>query len=249
MMLFSYHTGKTLLHTLDVRCKCVLVCLLSLTVLKAGLAGDFVGLGLFILLLKRLGVGPVTLVVQLKWFFVFLVFIVLSRWASTPGDAMVTLYGISLTRQGLSDGSMVAAGFLNVMLLGLLLTATTRPMEIKAAVQWFFKPIPFIPEQRVAVMMGLALKFMPLILGNARDVSHAVNARCGNLRKNPVRRLIYRTWPLLKKTFQSADNLTLAMQARCYSENRAAPRFCSSGKEIPVMGVALLLSAAVLWMR
>ncbi|WP_321495979.1 energy-coupling factor transporter transmembrane component T [uncultured Desulfobacter sp.] len=248
-MLFAYHPGKTLLHTLDVRCKCVLVCLLSLTVLKAGLPGNFAGLGLFILLLKRLGMGPVTLVVPLKWFFAFLALIFLSRWAATPGDAMVTLYGVSLTRQGFSDGSLVAAGFLNVMLLGLLLTATTRPMEIKAAVQWFFKPIPFIPEQRVAVMMGLALKFMPLILGNARDVSHAVDARCGNLRKNPVQRLVYRTWPLLKKTFQSADNLTLAMQARCYSENRTAPRFYSNGKEVPVMVGALVLSAAILWMR
>ena len=68
----------------------------------------------------------------------------------------------------------------------------------------------------------------------------------GNLRKNPVRRLINLAWPLLKKTFQSADDLSLAMQARCYSENRTDPRFFPNGKEGWVMGLALVFSAGML---
>lgn len=246
MTLFSYHPGHTLWHTLDVRCKCLLVCLLSLVVLKTGLPGNIVCLCVLMFILKTFGLGPARLVTQLKIFLLFLIVIFLSRWAGTPGDPMVTLYGFSLTRQGLASGSLVALRFLVVMLLGLMLTATTRSMEIKAAVQWFFKPVPFIPEKRVAVMAGLALKFMPLILDNAREVTHAVNARCGNLRKNPVRRLINLSWPLLKKTFQSADDLSLAMQARCYSENRTDPRFFPNGKEGWVMGLALVFSAGML---
>lgn len=248
VILFSYHPGITLWHTLDVRCKCLVVCLLSLTVLKTGLPGNIICLCFLMFILKRLGVGPVRLVKSLKAFLLFLILIFFCRWAGTPGDSMVTLYGFCLTRQGFTSGSLVALRFLVVMLLGLMLTAATRSMEIKAAVQWFFKPVPFIPEKRVAVMAGLALKFIPLILDNAREVTHAVNARCGNLRKNPVRRLITLSWPLLKKTFQSAEDLSLAMQARCYSENRTDPRFSPNGKEGWAMGLTLVLSAGMLLM-
>lgn len=248
MTLFSYRPGNTLWHTLDVRCKCLLVCLLSPPVLKTGLPANIVCLCVLMFILKKLGVGPATLVKALKALLLFLILIFFCRWAGTPGDPMVTLHGFSLTRQGFTSGSLVALRFLVVMLLGLILTATTRSMELKAAVQWFFKPVPFIPEKRVAVMVGLALKFMPLILANAREVTHAVNARCGNLRKNPVRRLINLSWPLLKKTFQSADDLTLAMQARCYNENRTDPRFSTNGKEGWVVGLALFFSAGMLLM-
>ncbi|WP_157237897.1 energy-coupling factor transporter transmembrane component T family protein [Desulfobacter curvatus] len=248
MTLFSYHPGNTVWHTLDVRCKCLLVCLLSLTVLKTGLPGNIICLCFLMAILKTLGLGPVRLVTQLKAFLLFLILIFFCRWAATPGDPMVTLYGFSLTRQGFTSGSLVSIRFLVVMLLGLILTATTRSMEIKAAVQWFFKPVPFIPENRVAVMAGLALKFMPLILDNAGEVTHAVNARCGNLRKNPVRRLVNLSWPLLKKTFQSADDLSLAMQARCYSEHRTDPRFIPNRKESWIVGLTLIFSAGMLLM-
>lgn len=247
MTLFFYRLGTTFLHTLDVRCKCLLVSFLSLAVLKAGLWGDLLCLGLFIILLKGLGIGPVSLARQLKGFLFFLGLIFFSQWANTPGDPMFTLYGFSLSCQGLEAGGLVALGFLNVMLIGLVFTATTRTMEIKAAAQWFFRPVPFVPEKRVAVMMGLALKFIPLILENAREVTHAVNARCGNLRKNPVRRLINRTWPLLGKTFCDAENLSLAMQARCYSENRTDSQFYANGKEWLVMGLAFGFSVCIVW--
>lgn len=248
MTLFSYHPGDTLWHTLDVRCKCLLVCLLSLAVLKTKLPGNIICLCVLMFILKTLGLGPARLVKQLKIFFLFLILIFFCRWAGTPGDPMVTLYRFCLTRQGFTSGNLVSLRFLVVMLLGLILTATTRSMEIKAAVQWFFKPVPFIPEKRVAVMVGLALKFMPVILDNVREVTHAVNARCGNLRKNPVRRLINLFWPLLKKTFQSADDLSLAMQARCYSENRTDPRFFPNGKEGWVVGLTLVFCAGMLLM-
>lgn len=199
-------------------------------------------------ILRTLGLGPAKLVTHLKAFLLFLILIFFCRWAGTPGDPMVTRYGFSLTHQGFTSGSLVSLRFLVVMLLGLILTATTRSMEIKAAVQWFFKPVPFIPENRVAVMVGLALKFIPLILDNAKEVTHAVNARCGNLRKNPVRRLINLSWPLLKKTFQSADDLSLAMQARCYSEHRTDPRFSPNGKEGWIVGLTLVFSAGMLLM-
>ncbi|MCA1787556.1 MAG: hypothetical protein LC657_16405, partial [Desulfobacteraceae bacterium] len=115
MTIFSYHPGDTLWHTLDVRCKGLLVCLLSLAVLKTGLPGNIICLCVLMVILKTLEVAPARLVTQLKVFLLLLILIFFCRWAVTPGDPMVTLYGFSLTRQGFTSGSLVALRFLIVM--------------------------------------------------------------------------------------------------------------------------------------
>jgi energy-coupling factor transporter transmembrane protein EcfT len=117
------------------------------------------------------------------------------------------------------------------MVTGLLFSATTRSASLKNAAQWYLRPIPFVPEKRVAVMISLALGFLPLILQQAEETRNAIHSRCGNLEKNPVKRFTRLTLPLLKKTFLSADHLILAMEARCYGEDRTDPEFKPSGRE------------------
>lgn len=242
MTLFTFHPGNTFLHTMDVRCKSVLVCILSLTMFNAGLYENLLFLFISLSLLKLIGISFLTILRQLKWFLLFLIFIFLSQSLSAPGDPIFSLFGMQISRYGLLLGSKVAIGFLNIMLIGLIFTSTTRIMEIKAAFQWFLKPIPFVPEKRVATIIGLAIKFMPMLLDNAREVNYAVNARCGNLRKNPVYRITNKTWPLIRKTFSSADNLDFAMQSRCYNENRTNIEFHSNGKEFFILALVIILS-------
>ncbi len=249
MTLFAYTPGQTLCHTLDVRCKCALVCLVSLTLLKAHLWGNLACLPVLICLLDRLNLGPARLAGQLKWFLLFLALIILSRALTLPGDPIFSMFNITGTVQGLISGTLMALRFLSIMLMGLVLAATTRAMEIKAAAQWFLKPVPLVPEKRVAVMIGLSLRFIPLILNQAAQVSQAVNARCGHLRKNPARRIFLLSWPLLKKTFQSAENISLAMDARCYADDRTDPQFCPNGKEGLVLGAALVFCAGILLLK
>lgn len=245
MTLFTFFPGTGLFHELDVRIKCGLVCLLSLAILQAGLWGNLPCLFFLGYFIKKLGIPLIRLVKQLSFFLFFLVLIFLSRWLTVPGHPLFSLWGFSLSWQGMVSGSLIAIRFLSIMLLGLLFTTSTRPQEIKAAAQWFLTPIPLVPEKRAAIMISLALRFLPLILNQAAEVSHAVNARCGNLRKNPVRRMLNLSWPLLKKTFLSAENLTLAMEARCYSEDRTDPEFHQSGKEILVAVSGLVFCAAI----
>ncbi|WP_022664397.1 energy-coupling factor transporter transmembrane component T family protein [Desulfospira joergensenii] len=247
MTLFSFRPGSTLVHELDVRAKCVLVCLLSLAILNTGLSGNLICLFFLLVFIKKMGFKLIRILKQLSFFLIFLVLILLSRGLTFPGDPMFTFWGVTLTRQGMALGSLIALRFLSIMFLGLVFTATTRPMEIKAAAQWFLKPVPLIPEKKVAIMISLALRFLPLILNQAAEVSHAVNARCGNLRKNPVQRMIHLTWPLLKKNFKSAEDLTLAMEARCYCENRTDPEFHRSGKEGTAMLFALVFCAVLVF--
>lgn len=168
---------------------------------------------------------------HLRYFILFLVFIILARGLTIPGDPLFSFYGTPISAQGLYQGGLVALRFFLVMVTGLLFSATTRSASLKNAAQWYLKPIPFVPEKRVAVMISLALGFLPLILQQAEETRNAIHSRCGNLEKNPVKRFTRLTLPLLKKTFLSADHLILAMEARCYSEDRTDPEFKPGGRE------------------
>jgi energy-coupling factor transporter transmembrane protein EcfT len=133
------------------------------------------------------------------------------------------------------------------MLTGLIVSLTTKPSSVKGAVQWFLKPVPFIPEKRVGVMISLALKFMPLILKQINEILNARKARCGDLEKNPIKRIRGLVLPLLKKTFLSADNLVFAMESRCYDDDRTDSEFTPSGREPFFLACSFVLCFCFIW--
>jgi biotin transport system permease protein len=84
-------------------------------------------------------------------------------------------------------------------------------------------------------MVSLFVRFLPLLLEKATEVSDAQKSRCFHLKKNPVKKIKNITVPLITKVFNSADNLAIAMASRCYNENRteiAEHSLLSSGYEI-----------------
>lgn len=238
---FAYTPGQSLLHRLDVRCKFGLLCLVSMAMLKTGLHGCLIWLGLLAPTLARTGLNPMKALSHLKWFILFLFLLFLVRALSTPGTAQFHLYGLTVTREGIWSGAVTGLRFFILMVLGLVFTITTRPAQVKAAAQWFLTPIPLVPEKRVAVMISLALGFLPLILKQLEETRNALNARCIHLEKNPIKRALHLSLPLLRKTFSAADRMVLSMESRCYDEDRTDPEFSSSGKE----GLFLVLIPAL----
>ncbi len=197
--------------------------------------------------LKNSGLNITGILKNLKYFLVLLFFVFAARALATEGDTILTFVNISITRQGMMEGFLMAFKFFLIMLTGLIVSFTTKPSSVKSAVQWFFKPVPFIPEKRLGVMISLALKFIPIILKQAEEISNARKARCSDLEKNPVKRVTGLVFPLLKKTFLSADNLVLAMEARCYDDDRTDPEFKPSGKEPLFIAGSLLLIPCFFW--
>jgi energy-coupling factor transporter transmembrane protein EcfT len=113
-------------------------------------------------------------------------------------------------------------------------------------VQWFLKPVPLIPEQKVAVMMGLILRFVPVIFDQAKETLEAQRARCVQNRKNPVYRLIKLGFPLMRRTFERADDLVAAMEARGFTENRTDPELVSNQRDWIALIVIVGLCVAVI---
>ena len=215
--------GSGFVRRLDARVKLFCLALLSVSGLSAGPPGLALLSAVAVWAAAAAGRELVSALRDARPFFFLLIAVLLARGLSTPGPAALAAFGLTLTWPGLIDGGLVCWRLLLTVILGLTVMITTRAAEIRAAVDWFLRPVPLIPAARVATMIGLLVRFLPEVLRTARETAAAQRARGIENRKNPVYRLTRLAVPLMRKTFLRADRLALAMTARCYSEDRTGP--------------------------
>jgi energy-coupling factor transporter transmembrane protein EcfT len=228
---FSYTSGDSLLHRLDARFKIAFVVFISLVGLNAYLrALGFLTLILLgIILRARLPLSSG--LKEMRYFLLLLLLIFAARVLSTDGIPLIDLDYITFSMQGIYNGLLVCWRLALIVLLGFAFISTTPPAAIKAAVQWFLKPVPLVPEKKVAVMMGLILRFVPVIFNQAGATAAALKARAVENRKNPVYRLIKFGFPLIRRIFERADDLVLALEARAFTEQRTDPELAASKRD------------------
>ena len=101
----------------------------------------------------------------------------------------------------------------------MLFTAVTRPRELQNALVWFLKPVPFIPERHVGLMVSLTLRFFSVILDQVEEVRLANRIRFGDRQKNPLRRAKSLALPILRRSLFRAEDVTLALAARGYRDD------------------------------
>jgi biotin transport system permease protein len=227
----GFKTGDSMLHRLDVRFKLIFFGLISVSSLKA----DIFSLSLLTIMLAaaliHAGLPIKSALKDLRYIFLLLLFVFIARSVSVPGSPVIQIKTISVTREGLYEGAVVCWRLVIVIMTGLSFVLTTRPSEIKAAVEWILKPFPGVPEKKVATMMSLTVRFIPIIFDEAKETLAAQRARGVENRKNPIYRLKMLGIPMMRRTFERADNIGLAMAARCYSENRTDPRLSCRARD------------------
>jgi energy-coupling factor transporter transmembrane protein EcfT len=216
----NFRAGRSLLHQMDVRFKLISLIIISLSSLKAFVPSlSFLTLMLLVALVHA-GLPLKRALKDLRYVFLLLLFVFIARSLTVPGMSVVEFKAVSVTREGLYEGAIVCWRLVVVIMIGLSCILTTRTSEIKAAVEWMLKPFPSIPSKRISTMMSLIMGFIPVIFEQAKKTSEAQRARGVENRKNPVYRLKMFGIPLMRRIFDRADKLALAMEARCYSGNR-----------------------------
>ncbi|MBT8351754.1 MAG: energy-coupling factor transporter transmembrane protein EcfT [Deltaproteobacteria bacterium] len=241
LTVLNYHSGNSILHQLDVRFKLFFLIIISLTLVQADLTAlSIISLMLAVVLIY-IRFPLISALKEVRYFFILILLVFFARAFATSGSALFEWRFIVISKQGVHEAAMVCWRLFLVVFLGLSFISTTRSTEIKAAVEWFLIPFPFIPRKRIAIMMSLILRFMPVIYQQVKDTADAQRARCIENKKNPIYRLIKLIVPVIRRTFEGADDLALAMEARCYSENRTDPVLSSSLRDwIVLFGVFIL---------
>jgi energy-coupling factor transporter transmembrane protein EcfT len=150
---------------------------------------------------------------------IFLFILFLFQAFFTPDARLSSIPWLPLSKDGLHLGGFTCWRLGLILSYGVLFSAVTRPRELRDAMIWFLKPIPFLPERRIGLMVSLTLRFFSLILDQFEEVHLAYKARLGDRNRNPVRKIKFLTLPLLSRSFSQAEEMTLALTARGYRED------------------------------
>jgi energy-coupling factor transporter transmembrane protein EcfT len=150
---------------------------------------------------------------------VFLFGLFLFQAFFTPGPRISAFPWLPVSQDGFRLGSLTCWRLGLILGFSILFTAMTRPRQLQDALIWLLRPIPFLPERRVGLMVSLTLRFFSIILDQADEVRLAHKARLGDLNKNPFRRAKFLALPLLRHSFSRAEEVTLALVARGYRED------------------------------
>lgn len=243
LSVFSYTYGGGGLHDCDGRFKLAALLLMTVTTAAGGPVGLLATSGVLMVALLRCRVPLGALFREVRFFGIFLLFIWLVRALGTPGRELLAIGPVQLTIEGAGQGGLICWRLVVVLVVGLLFIRTTRMAAVRAATAWLLKPFPFLDGQKAATMLGLLVRFIPLILSQAMETRQAQQARGIDSRRNPVVRMRAVALPLLRHTFIKADHIAVAMAARGYRGTSTPCAFASQGRDWALLGVAAALAA------
>lgn len=219
----QYYPEQSVIHRLDARTK-ILGTLLY--IIEIFLVNSFAGFGLVILALGVLiGISRVPARFIFKGLkavvFIILLTFVLNLFMF-DGTVLWHWKFLTITYEGLYRSCFMALRLILLIIGTSMLTLTTKPMELTDGLEKLLKPFNRfgLPSHEIALMMSIALRFIPTLLEETDKIMKAQQARgadfeSGNLIQR-VKNMIPILIPLFVGSFRIAQDLALAMEARCY---------------------------------
>lgn len=219
----QYVPADSPVHRLDPRCKILAVLVILTGVFMARHAVVFAVWGVLLLLLARCSRLPARLVLNsAKPVLILVVFTALIHIFFTDGKPLLKLWIITITQEGVAAAVQMGLRLLLLVLFASFLTLTTKPMELADGLERLFSPFARFgfPAHELAMMMTIALRFIPTLLEETDKIMKAQMARgadfeSGNLIQR-AKSLIPLLVPLFISAFRIAQDLAMAMEARCY---------------------------------
>lgn len=218
----QYYPAKSVLHDLDPRVKIVgtLIYIISLFIFNSW--GFILGT-IFLAAVILMSNIPFSYMLKgLKTIFILMLFTMALNLFLTPGEAIWSWKFLHITKEGLRMAGKTGLRLVYLVIGASLMTLTTTPTKLTDAIEKLLKPFTIIkvPAHEIAMMMSIALRFIPILIEETDKIMKAQMARGadfenGNIitkAKNMVPLLV----PLFVSAFRRADDLAMAMEARCY---------------------------------
>lgn len=219
----QYYPSDSVIHRLDPRVKLMgtLVYILSLFFFRNGYGLAAVTLGL-ILLIKLSKVPFRYMIKGLKAIGIILVMTGLFNLFLTPGEPLVQFGIFKITQEGLKNAGFMVIRLTYLILGSSVLTLTTTPNQLTDGMEKSLKPLNKIgvPVHEIAMIMSIALRFIPILMEETDKIMKAQLARGADFEsRNFIKRvkaMVPLLVPLFVSAFRRANDLAMAMEARCY---------------------------------
>jgi energy-coupling factor transport system permease protein len=170
----------------------------------------------------------------MKLIIFFVLLTVVMNGFFTPGEALWGWRSFTLTREGLIIGAVMGLRLLLLVSFASLLTLTTEPLALTDGLETLLKPARRIgvPAHEIAMMMTIALRFIPTILEEFDRIVLAQRARGADIAQGNIAKRLAAMMPLLVPLFvacfRRSDELAQAMEAKCYRGGEGRSRWRQS---------------------
>ena len=259
IMLGQYFPGNSAVHKLDPRSKIVLALAFISAIFLAANYTAYVVVGLFICFVTLISGIPFKIILRsIKPLWIILLLTAGIHLFMTPGTPLVEWGPLSITTEGVRQAVQMSARLVYLILISSLLTFTTSPIALTDAIERLLSPLKIVklPVHELAMMMTIALRFVPTLLEETDRIMKAQMARgadfsSGNILKRG-QNLVPILVPLFISAFRRADELATAMEARCYrgGDNRTRMKELKLGLRDVVAALVIgILIAGLAWLR
>ena len=219
----QYYPADSVLHKLDPRTKLIgtVAFIVSLFLFKnwPGYAAATAFLAAVIVLSRV----PFRYMIKgLKAIIILLLITVIFNMFIVPGEVLWNFGLVKVTREGLSQAGFMAVRLIYLIIGSSIMTLTTTPNDLTDGLERVLGPLKLlrVPVHEIAMMMSIALRFIPILLEETDKIMKAQMARGadfenGNLIQR-ARNMVPLLVPLFISAFRRASDLAMAMEARCY---------------------------------
>ena len=219
----QYYPAKSVIHKLDPRVKLfgTLIFIISLFTFKGVPA--FILATIFLIAVIKISKVPFSYMVKgLKSIIILMLFAAVFNLFLTPGTTLVSFWIFNITLEGLKNAGLMMIRLVYLIVGTSLMTLTTTPNELTDGLERALRPLQVVkvPVHEIAMMMSIALRFIPILIEETDKIMKAQMARgadfeSGNLIKK-AKNMVPLLVPLFVSAFRRANDLAMAMEARCY---------------------------------
>lgn len=219
----QYYPAGSAIHKLDPRVKLfgTLIYIISLFTARGIPAFALAILSLVVVI--RISRVPFSYMVKgLKSIVIIMLFAAVFNMFLTPGTELVSFWVFTITYEGLKNAVMMMVRLVFLIIGTSLMTLTTTPNQLTDGLEKALRPLQHIkvPVHEIAMMMSIALRFIPILVEETDKIMKAQMARGADFEKGNLiqkaKNMIPLLVPLFVSAFRRANDLAMAMEARCY---------------------------------
>ena len=219
----QYYRTESIIHKLDPRVKLVAT---FMYIISLFIANNFIGYliaALFLIfVIVRSNVPPRFIFRGMKTIFFLLMITMVFNLFLTPGRELFSFWKITVTYEGVTMAIMMAVRLVFLITGSSLMTLTTTPNHLTDGLEKLLGPLKAlkVPVHEISMMMSIALRFIPILMEETDKIMKAQMARGADFESGSVikraKSLVPLLVPLFISAFRRANDLAMAMEARCY---------------------------------
>lgn len=219
----QYYKADSVLHRMDPRTKIAGTVLYVIALFIGNNIAAYCLAAVMLAAMIKMSMVPLSFMVRgLKAIFAILMFSVVLNMFFIPGEVVVDFGFCDISREGIKTAAKMAVRLIFLIMGSSLMTLTTTPNELTDGMEKLLQPLKVIrvPVHEIAMMMAIALRFIPILTEELDKIMKAQMARGaefdqGNLIKK-IKSLIPVLVPLFVSAVRRANDLAMAMESRCY---------------------------------